>query len=71
AQVFINLRSNQSLDSRGFAPFAQVVEGMDVVEQLYSEYGEAPDQQEITQQGNRYLNKNFPKLDYIRSAKII
>lgn len=70
-QIFINLRSNQSLDSQGFAPFANVVEGMDVVTKLFSGYGEAPDQQAITRRGNTYLQQNFPKLDYIKTAKII
>ena len=71
AQIFINLRSNQSLDSQGFAPFAQVIEGMDVVEHLYSGYGENPDQEKITKQGNAYLEKNFPNLDYIKTATIL
>ena len=69
-QVFINLRSNQSLDSRGFAPFAQIVEGMDVVQKINSEYGESPLQDRIEKQGNAYLNANFPKLDYIKTAVI-
>jgi peptidyl-prolyl cis-trans isomerase A (cyclophilin A) len=71
AQIFINLRSNQSLDSQGFAPFAQVIEGMDVVEHLYSGYGENPDQEAITKEGNAYLEKNFPNLDYIKTATIL
>jgi cyclophilin family peptidyl-prolyl cis-trans isomerase len=71
AQVFINLRSNQSLDGRGFAPFAQVIEGMDVVEKLYADYGEQPDQGQIERRGNAYLTKEFPQLDYIRSAAIM
>ena len=71
AQVFINLRSNQTLDDRGFAPFGKVVEGMDVVEKLYSKYGDNPDQEAITRQGNSYLNSKFPRLDYIRSTKLL
>jgi cyclophilin family peptidyl-prolyl cis-trans isomerase len=71
AQIFINLVSNQRLDSQGFAPFAQVIEGMDVVEHLYSGYGETPDQEAITNQGNAYLEKNFPNLDYIKTATIL
>ena len=71
AQLFINLASNQRLDSMGFAPVAQIVEGMDIVDGLYAEYGEQPDQQAIERQGNTYLNANFPKLDYIVKAEII
>lgn len=70
-QLFINLRSNQSLDSQGFAPFGMVVEGMEVVNGIFPGYGENPDQGEITARGNAYLNANFPKLDYIRSATIV
>lgn len=70
-QVFINLASNQSLDSQGFAPFAEVTEGMDVIDGLYKAYGEAPDQEAITKQGNAYLQGKFPKLDYIQKATIM
>jgi peptidyl-prolyl cis-trans isomerase A (cyclophilin A) len=71
AQIFINLRSNQTLDAQGFAPFAVVVEGMDVVEKLHSGYGEGPDQGAITNSGNAYLTKNFPNLDYIKTATVL
>jgi peptidyl-prolyl cis-trans isomerase A (cyclophilin A) len=70
-QLFINLRSNQFLDEQGFSPFGQVVEGMDVVDQIYAGYGEQPDQQAITNRGNAYLNAQFPKLDFIKSARIL
>jgi peptidyl-prolyl cis-trans isomerase A (cyclophilin A) len=70
-QVFINLRSNQVLDKQGFAPFAMVIEGMEIIEKLYAEYGEQPDQQRIERQGNRYLETSFPRLDYIRKATIL
>jgi peptidyl-prolyl cis-trans isomerase A (cyclophilin A) len=70
-QVFINLRANQTLDSDGFAPFARVVDGMAVVEKLYSGYGEAPDQGAITNRGNAYLNEKFPNLDYIKTATMM
>jgi peptidyl-prolyl cis-trans isomerase A (cyclophilin A) len=75
-QVFINLGDNRNLDGMGFAPLGRVVEGMDVVDQLYSGYGEGaphgrgPDQGRITLEGNGYLEKDFPKLDYIRKAAI-
>ena len=70
-QVFINFGNNASLNSQGFAPFGKVVEGMDVVDKLYSGYGESPDQGRITQQGNKYLEANFPKLDFIKTARIV
>lgn len=69
-QVFINLRSNQFLDNQGFAPFGRVIEGMEVVQRIYSGYGERPDQGEITARGNAYLTAHFPNLDYIRRATI-
>ena len=70
-QVFINLRSNQTLDDKGFAAFGKVIEGMDVVEKLYSKYGDAPDQDAITRRGNSYLKSSFPLLDYIKTATIL
>ena len=76
-QVFINLADNKNLDSQGFAPFGIVSEGMSVVENLYSGYGEGapmgngPDQQLIESEGEPYLAQNFPKLDHIKSAVIL
>jgi peptidyl-prolyl cis-trans isomerase A (cyclophilin A) len=70
-QIFINMGSNQALDSQGFAPFAQVIEGLEVVRRIYPGYGQKPDQDAITKSGNAYLTKSFPNLDYIRSAKIL
>ena len=70
-QVFINYGDNQGLDGQGFSPFGQVIEGMDKVEAINSEYREQPNQGLIQTQGNTYLDQNFPKLDYVQSAKII
>jgi len=70
SQIFINLRSNMSLDNEGFAPFGQVVEGMNVVEKIYAGYGEQPDQEQITKRGNAYLKAQFPRLDVIKTASI-
>ncbi|MCG6157834.1 peptidylprolyl isomerase [Rubinisphaera margarita] len=70
-QVFINFGHNSFLNDQGFAPFGQVIEGMDVVKDLNAEYGESPDQGQIVARGNEYLNENFPRLDYIKKATII
>jgi peptidyl-prolyl cis-trans isomerase A (cyclophilin A) len=70
-QLFINLGDNARLDRMGFSPFAKVVSGMNVVRKIYSGYGESPDQTAIVAQGKGYLDKNFPSLDRILSAKIV
>jgi len=70
--VFINYKDNSYLDADGFAPFGQVVTGMDVVDKLYSGYGRTniPDQRRIVRDGNAYLLQEYPKLDFIRTATI-
>ncbi|HTE44858.1 MAG TPA: peptidylprolyl isomerase [Gemmatimonadaceae bacterium] len=70
-QLFLNLVDNPRLDAMGFAPIGRVIKGMAVMDSLYSGYGEAPDQQFIQTLGNGYLTRTFPKLDYIKSAKIV
>jgi len=70
-QLFINFKANAFLDNQGFAPFGRVVEGMDVVDSLNAEYGEAPDQSMIRNQGQKYLDGKFPNLDYIEAATIL
>jgi peptidyl-prolyl cis-trans isomerase A (cyclophilin A) len=75
-QVFINFGDNANLDGMGFAPFGKVTTGMDIVDKIYSAYGEGapsgkgPMQSRIQQEGNAYLLKDFPKLDYIKKATI-
>jgi peptidyl-prolyl cis-trans isomerase A (cyclophilin A) len=69
-QIFINFADNSRLDARGFAPFGEVVEGMDVVRGINAEYGEAPDQELIHAQGNAYLDREFPRLDHVKRAVI-
>jgi peptidyl-prolyl cis-trans isomerase A (cyclophilin A) len=70
-QVFINYADNSRLDRDGFAPFGKVVEGMEVLDSLYGAYDDRPDQGAITAQGNAYLAKAFPKMDYIKTAQIL
>lgn len=75
-QLFINFGNNASLDRQGFAPFGEITTGMDVVDKLYSGYGEGapsgkgPEQARIQSEGNAYLVKDFPKLDYVKKATI-
>jgi peptidyl-prolyl cis-trans isomerase A (cyclophilin A) len=71
SQIFINFRDNVQLDAQGFAPFGQVIEGMEIVDKFFSGYGEAPDQGLITSQGKAYLDRNFPNLDRIVNAVIM
>jgi peptidyl-prolyl cis-trans isomerase A (cyclophilin A) len=75
-EVFINYRDNPSLDGRGFAPFGEVVEGMDVVDSFYAGYGDGPPrgdgpyQAQVQARGNAYLDAQFPLLDRIEKAVI-
>jgi len=77
-QLFINYADrNSQLDRSGFSPFGKVVEGMENIDNLYSGYGEGapsgkgPNQGLVQTQGNAYLRKSFPHLDYIKSATIV
>jgi len=70
-QLFINTADNQRLDDLGFAPFGKVVEGLDVVKKINAEYGQKPNQLLIQEQGNEYLKKQFPALDYIKKASVV
>jgi peptidyl-prolyl cis-trans isomerase A (cyclophilin A) len=76
SQVFINYGDNSSLDRQGFSPFGQVSSGMNVVDALHNGYGEGaprgqgPDQGRVQMEGNAYLAKNFPRLDFVKKATI-
>ena len=76
-QVFINLIDNTQLDAMGFAPVGQVIEGMEVIDQLHAGYGDGPpsgfgpDQARIMSEGNAYLEREYPKLDFIRTARLV
>jgi peptidyl-prolyl cis-trans isomerase A (cyclophilin A) len=75
-QVFINFGDNSNLDADGFAPFGKIVSGMNVVDSLFSGYGDTaprgrgPDPRRVHMEGNAYLVQDFPKLDYISKATI-
>ncbi len=69
-QVFINYGDNSKLDIDNFAPFGEVISSMVLVERIYNGYGEGPEQAAIQEQGNAFLAQFFPRLSYIRTAKI-
>src|SRR5579863_6678506 len=77
-QVFINFKDNAFLDPQRFAPFGEVTTGMDIVDMLYSGYGEipqmqgrGPDPDKLEGEGDAYLVKNFPMIDKIKTAKVL
>mgnify|MGYP001051201121 CR=1 FL=1 len=76
-QLFINYSNNSRLDSMGFSPFGRVIDGIEVLDDLYSGYGEGepygkgPSQYKIITEGNEYLKKNFPMIDYIKETIIV
>ena len=76
-EIFINLADNPALDAQNFTPFAKVVSGMEVVDKLYSGYGEMRpegkfiDPNRVENATNAYLEPHFPKLDYIKRTVIL
>lgn len=71
-QLFINLGNNNSLD-RDFTPIGKVVEGLDVVSKINTEYGENSGevQARFQAQGNAYITKRYPNIDFIKSVKLV
>ena len=76
SQVFINFDDNSRLDGSGFSPFGRVISGMEVVDRLNAEYGEGPprgrgpDQGRLQREGNAYLAKEYPRMDFVKKATI-
>jgi peptidyl-prolyl cis-trans isomerase A (cyclophilin A) len=72
-QLFINYKDNSYLDKQGFVPIGEVVEGMELVDMLYADYGAAPqnEQNTLVTQGNKYMQTKYPKLDYVKTATIV
>lgn len=70
-QLFINMADNSRLDPQGFSPFAEVIQGMENVMNINTEYGEQPQQGAIEQIGNDYLEEHFPRLDYVKTARVV
>jgi hypothetical protein len=73
----VTLASHGDANAQGFSPFGRVIEGMDVVDSLYSGYGNdsggglrAGMQGPLEQGGNAYLAREYPELDYIIRARI-
>ena len=76
-EVFINLADNKDLDEGKFVPFGRITEGLDVIDRLYSGYGElgpkgkGPDAGRAEEEATEYMLPRFPNLDYIKRARII
>jgi peptidyl-prolyl cis-trans isomerase A (cyclophilin A) len=69
--LFISFVDNARLDPMGFAPVGKVISGMENVDQIYSGDGERPDQMQLKELGNAYVEKEFPNLDYIKTARLV
>ncbi len=76
-EIFISLADNPMLDEQGFVPFGKIVEGIEVIDRLYSGYGEMRpqgadiDAGRVEEEANDYLVPRFPKLDYIKHAQFV
>jgi cyclophilin family peptidyl-prolyl cis-trans isomerase len=77
-QLYINLKDNPDQDKQGFSPLGMVTKGMEVLDSLYSDYAETSGggmrggkQGKLFEEGNKYLDREFPKLDKLEKAEII
>ncbi len=71
-QFFINKKNeNVYLDQLKFAPFGEVVAGMEIVDQIYSGYGQPDIQEDLTLHGDGIIKGNFPRMDKIIKATIL
>ncbi len=70
-QIFVNLSDNGDFDDVGFVPFARVTEGIKAIEQMHAGYGEVPEQARILREGNGYLQRSFPALDFVVEARLL
>jgi len=70
-QLFFNLKDNPKLDPQGFVPIGRVIEGMKVLDSLYDEYGDTPKYRLVATLGNEYLHRMFPRMDYIKTARVV
>ena len=70
-QLFFNLKDNPKLDPQNFVPIGRVVDGMPVLDALYDDYGDTPKYRLVATLGNEYLHRMFPRMDYIRTARVV
>jgi len=70
-QLFFNLKDNPKLDPQNFVPIGRVVEGMSVLDALYDDYGDTPKYRLVATLGNEYMNRMFPKMDFIKTARVV
>ncbi|MFL5618420.1 MAG: peptidylprolyl isomerase [Gemmatimonadaceae bacterium] len=70
-QLFFNLKDNPKLDPQNFVPIGRVVQGMDVLDALYDDYGDTPKYRLVATLGNEYLHRMFPRMDYILTARVV
>ena len=70
-QLFFNLKDNPKLDPQNFIPIGRVVEGMPVLDALYDDYGDTPKYRLVATLGNEYMKRMFPRMDYIKTARVV